>query len=115
MRGRAQVIVRWTIGNEFLRRWMLENYQDLAQTLHSDVSDYGVESLLEMGRKVELDYLQHEISELKTAFGTPSWRPTPAMQMRRRRSLNRRSWRCGGNWSEPARNCAIWLIKSGEQ
>ena len=56
---------RWTVGNEFLRRWMLENYQDLAQTLYSDVSDYGVESLLEMGRKVELDYLQHEISELR--------------------------------------------------
>ena len=56
---------RWTIGNEFLRRWMLENYQELAQTLYSDVSDYGVESLLEMGRKVELDYLQHEIPELQ--------------------------------------------------
>ncbi|MCZ0937782.1 MAG: ATP-binding protein [Caldilineaceae bacterium] len=56
---------RWTIGNEFLRRWMLENYQELAQTLYSDVSDYGVETLLEMGRKVELDYLQHEIPELQ--------------------------------------------------
>ncbi len=56
---------RWTIGNEFLRRWMLANYQDLAQTLYSDVSDYSVESLLEMGRKVELDYLQHEIPELQ--------------------------------------------------
>ena len=56
---------RWTVGNEFLRRWMLENYQELAQTLYSDVSDYGAESLLEMGRKVELDYLQHEISELR--------------------------------------------------
>ena len=55
----------WTIGNEFLRRWMLENYQELAQTLYSDVSDYGVETLLEMGRKVELDYLQHEIPELQ--------------------------------------------------
>ena len=56
---------RWTIGNEFLRLWMLENYQELAQTLYSDVSDYGVETLLEMGRKVELDYLQHEIPELQ--------------------------------------------------
>jgi hypothetical protein len=63
--GPSAGYVRWTVGNEFLRRWMLENYQDLAQTLYSDVSDYGVESLLEMGRKVELDYLQHEISELK--------------------------------------------------
>ena len=59
---------RWTIGNEFLRRWMLDNYQDLAQTLYSDVSDYGVETLLEMGRKVELDYLQHEIPELQKRF-----------------------------------------------
>ena len=33
--------------------------------MYSDVSDYGAESLLEMGRKVELDYLQHEISELR--------------------------------------------------
>ena len=44
---------------------MLENYQELAQTLYSDVSDYGVETLLAMGRKVELDYLQHEIPELQ--------------------------------------------------
>ena len=63
--GQGEGFGRWTIGNEFLRRWMLENYHDLAQTLYSDVSDYGVESLLEMGRKVELDYLQHEISELQ--------------------------------------------------
>ena len=63
--GQGQGFMRWTVGNEFLRRWMLQNYQDLAQTLYSDVSDYGVESLLEMGRKVELDYLQHEISELR--------------------------------------------------
>ena len=56
---------RWTIGNEFLRRWMLENYQELAQTLYSDVSDYSVEALIEMGRKVEVDYLQHEIPELQ--------------------------------------------------
>ena len=63
--GQGEGVGRLTVGNEFLRRWMLENYQDLAQTLYSDVSDYGVESLLEMGRKVELDYLQHEISELQ--------------------------------------------------
>ena len=63
--GSLEDFPRWTIGNEFLRRWMLDNYQDLAQTLYSDVSDYGVESLLEMGRKVELDYLQHEIPELQ--------------------------------------------------
>ena len=58
-------LMRWTIGNEFLRRWMLENYQGLAQTLYSDVSDYSVDSLLMMGRKVELDYLHHEIPELQ--------------------------------------------------
>ncbi len=57
--------LRWTIGNEFLRRWMLENYQDLARTLYSDVSDYSVESLRVMGRKMELDYLHHEIPELQ--------------------------------------------------
>jgi len=56
---------RWTIGNEFLRRWMLENHQELAQTLYSDVSDYGVEGLLEMGRKMEVVYLKHEIPELQ--------------------------------------------------
>lgn len=60
-----QVFGQWTIGNEFLRRWMLENYQDLAQNLHSDVSDYSVESLLVAGRQEELGYLRYKIPELR--------------------------------------------------
>ena len=100
--GPSAGYVRWTVGNEFLRRWMLENYQDLAQTLYSDVSDYGVESLLEMGRKVELDYLQHEISELKrrlelllAAHNNYAYAPPPELEQEIQ-ELRRELERAGG-------------------
>lgn len=60
-----QVFGQWTVGNEFLRRWTLENFQALAQNVRSDVSDFSVESLLVAGRKMELDYLRHEIPDLQ--------------------------------------------------
>ncbi|HRJ43374.1 MAG: ATP-binding protein [Caldilineaceae bacterium] len=60
-----QILGGWSIGNEFLRRWVLENQNDLARQLLSRVSDEGVEALLVEGRRFELDYLRNEVSLLQ--------------------------------------------------
>lgn len=55
----------WSVGNEFLRRWVLDNYDILAGQLHSRVSDEIVESLLVEGRRFELGYLQTQATQLQ--------------------------------------------------
>jgi prophage maintenance system killer protein len=57
---------QWTLGNEFLRRWVLENYDQLIHALQSQISDQGVESLLVAGRQMERGYLQQEMLILQT-------------------------------------------------
>jgi hypothetical protein len=52
---------QWTLGNEFLRRWVTENYDQLSLNVQSQVSDAGVESLLVVGRQIERNYLQQEM------------------------------------------------------
>jgi hypothetical protein len=53
---------QWTLGNEFLRRWVMENYEQLSHAVQSQVSDQGVESLLMVGRQMERAYLQQELA-----------------------------------------------------
>jgi len=60
-----QVLDAWVIGNEFLRRWILENYDSLARHLYSRVSDENVEALLLEGKRFELQYLQKEVGQLQ--------------------------------------------------
>ncbi|MBI3958114.1 MAG: hypothetical protein HY328_04835 [Chloroflexi bacterium] len=60
-----QILDGWAIGNEFLRRWVLENHDTLARQLYSKVSDENVEALLLEGRRFELDYLQKEVGQLQ--------------------------------------------------
>lgn len=55
----------WSVGNEFLRRWVLDNYDTLSRQLHSRVSDQIVESLLVQGRRFELGYLQNQAVQLQ--------------------------------------------------
>jgi hypothetical protein len=57
---------QWTLGNEFLRRWVLENYDQLIHAVQSQISDQGVESLLVAGRQMERGYLQQEMRALQT-------------------------------------------------
>ena len=59
------VFGQWTLGNEFLRRWVGENYATLASSVQSQVSDHGVESLLIAGRRMERNYLQQEMQTLQ--------------------------------------------------
>jgi hypothetical protein len=57
---------QWTLGNEFLRRWALENYDQLIHAVQSQISDQGVESLLVAGRRMERGYLQQEMRVLQS-------------------------------------------------
>lgn len=56
---------QWTLGNEFLRRWVAENYENLIKSVKSQVSDHGVESILIAGRQMERSYLQQELQTLQ--------------------------------------------------
>lgn len=74
-----RIVGGWAVGNEFLRRWVLENMNALAQQTVSNVSDEDVEALLREGRRFELDYLRKEsvvlqerlakLLELRSTYG----------------------------------------------
>jgi len=55
----------WAVGNEFQRRWIAANQEKLAQQIHSDISDENVESMLQQGRRFEVNYLQQELRKLQ--------------------------------------------------
>ena len=56
---------QWAVGNEFLRRWMQENYAQLSQKLDSTLNDENIEALLQVGRTNELTYLHGKIERLQ--------------------------------------------------
>ncbi len=56
---------QWILGNEFLRRWVVENQERLAKAVESQVSDQTVESLLTVGRTIERTYIRQEINGLQ--------------------------------------------------
>jgi len=60
-----QIVGGWAVGNEFLRGWVQENLDTLAQQIHSAVSDDNVESLLREGQRLELGYLRKEIVQIQ--------------------------------------------------
>lgn len=61
-----QVYGQWILGNEFLRRWVIENHDRLAQDVESQVSDQTVESLLTVGRSIERSYIRQEMHDLQS-------------------------------------------------
>jgi hypothetical protein len=86
---------RWALGNEFLRRWVLDNYDGLIHNVRSEISDRNVESLLIVGRQKELIYLQQELTrwqeqldwllEQRSEYG-PNTPPELALQIEHARS-----------------------------
>lgn len=60
-----QVHGKWTIGNEYLRRWVRDHYSELIEQVQSSVSDQSVEALLAVGRNVEINYLEQELQRLQ--------------------------------------------------
>ncbi len=60
-----QVFGQWAVGNEFLRRWILDNYEELIAQQNATADDSIHESLLEIGREHEAVYLREEIARLE--------------------------------------------------
>jgi len=60
-----QILGGWALGNEYLRRWVMDNQENLARQVHSNVSDKIVEALLVEGRRFEFDYLKKEMERLQ--------------------------------------------------
>lgn len=59
------VFNQWAIGNEFLRRWILDHVDELTHALGEAEDDNLHESMLDQGRAQEADRLRREIVELE--------------------------------------------------
>ncbi len=57
---------RWTVGNEYLRRWLYDNMEHLLTLSESALDDASIEELLQQGFSTELAYLHRDIAALQT-------------------------------------------------
>jgi hypothetical protein len=65
-----RVFGQWAIGNEFLRRWVSDHFDELEQQL-ADAEDDGLhESVLEIGREHEAMLLRREIARIESLLAT---------------------------------------------
>jgi hypothetical protein len=60
-----QVFGQWALGNEFLRRWVMDNHEDLVKQLSNASDDNIHETMLEIGREHEVRFLREEIARLE--------------------------------------------------
>ena len=60
-----QIFGQWALGNEFLRRWVMDNYDELGAQLGNATDDNIHETMLEIGREHEVRYLREEIARLE--------------------------------------------------
>lgn len=60
-----QIFGQWALGNEFLRRWVMDNHEELMRHLGGASDDNIHETLLEIGRDHEVRYLREEIARLE--------------------------------------------------
>lgn len=60
-----QVFGQWAVGNEFLRRWVMDNHDELVKRLGSATDDNIHETMLEIGREHEVRFLRDEIARLE--------------------------------------------------
>jgi hypothetical protein len=60
-----QVFGQWAVGNEFLRRWVTDNHEELVRRLGTATDDNIHETILEIGREHEVRYLHDEIARLE--------------------------------------------------
>jgi hypothetical protein len=60
-----QIFGQWALGNEFLRRWVVDNQNELVKRLGSASDDNIHETMLEIGREHEVRYLRDEIARLE--------------------------------------------------
>ena len=60
-----QLYSNWAVGNEFLRKWVQNNRDELSQMTDSLVDDEAHENILRKGQMNELAYLRNHIERLK--------------------------------------------------
>jgi hypothetical protein len=60
-----QIFGQWSIGNELLRQWVVENADELASQLASSLDDALHETMLEVGRRHEARFVRDEIVRLE--------------------------------------------------
>ncbi len=59
---------QWTVGNEFLRRWVQQNLDQLETQVESLLSDGHMEAMLTRGRTLEIAYLRAESNRLQNGL-----------------------------------------------
>jgi hypothetical protein len=60
-----QIFGQWALGNEFFRRWVMDNQDELVRRLNSATDDNIHETMLEIGREHEVRYLREQIARLE--------------------------------------------------
>ncbi len=60
-----QVFGQWAVGNEFLRRWVADQYDLLRMQLDSAIDDGLHETLLEVGHSAEVRFLREQIARIE--------------------------------------------------
>lgn len=60
-----QIFGQWAVGNEFLRRFVMDNHDELVKRLNTAADDNLHETMLEIGRDHEVRYLRDEIARLE--------------------------------------------------
>jgi hypothetical protein len=60
-----QIYGKWAVGNEFLRRWVQNNRDELGEMTDPVVDDDAHENILRKGQMNELAYLRNHIERLK--------------------------------------------------
>lgn len=66
------------VGNEFLRRWLQDNYTQLNESLDSSLNERNIEAMLHAGRDSELSYLHAEMTQLQQMLESMKQSVTPA-------------------------------------
>ena len=60
-----RIFNQWAVGNEYLRRWVLDNYDELIHRTDAGLDEGIQEKMLEVGRQHEVEYLRHAITRIE--------------------------------------------------
>jgi hypothetical protein len=63
-----QVMGQWTVGNEYLRRWLQQDWETLRQAQAPALDENSFEELLQIGYSQETEAFQSEIQSLESDF-----------------------------------------------
>ena len=64
----VQVMGQWTVGNEYLRRWLRQEWESLRQVQATALDESSFEQLLQLGHTKETEAFQSEVQSLESDF-----------------------------------------------